>query len=108
MAAAAARGSSEACAQPVAAISSPATNTSLKHRRFVLFIGILPEIHIRGALSAGRREMRRSADCRPGRDVADEEPFPGVRVRKVIFELSWGTVTGRQTYRSQTYVPIPK
>ena len=42
------------------------------------------------------------------REVADEEPFPGVRVRKVIFELSWGTATGRQTYRSQTYVPIPK
>ena len=42
------------------------------------------------------------------RDVADEEPFPGVRVRKVIFQLSWVTATGRQTYRSQTYVPIPK
>lgn len=42
------------------------------------------------------------------REVADEEPFPGVRVRKVTFELSWGTATGRQTYRSQTYVPIPK
>ena len=42
------------------------------------------------------------------REVADEEPFPGVRVRKVIFKLSWATATGRNTYRSQTYVPIPK
>ena len=42
------------------------------------------------------------------RDVADEEPFPGVRVRKVIFQFFWVTAIGRQTYRSQTHVPSPK
>ena len=41
------------------------------------------------------------------KEVADEEPFPGVRVRKVVFELSWVAGAGRKTYSSQTYVPIP-
>lgn len=42
------------------------------------------------------------------RDISDEEPFPGVRARKVVFELSWGTLKGRKTFRTQTYVQIPK
>lgn len=42
------------------------------------------------------------------KEVADEEPFPGVRVRKVVFELSWSAGASRKTYSSQTYVPIPK
>ena len=39
------------------------------------------------------------------RKVSKEEPFPGVEVRKVSFELSWETAGRKQHYRSQTYVP---
>ena len=40
--------------------------------------------------------------------VKDEEPFPGVRVRKVVFELTWSAGASRKSYSAQTYVPIPK
>ena len=39
------------------------------------------------------------------REISDEEPFPGVQVRKVSFELFWKTAGRKQHYRSQTYVP---
>ena len=39
------------------------------------------------------------------REVTDEEPFPGVRVRKVLLELTWETGGTPQSYRSQIYVP---
>lgn len=39
------------------------------------------------------------------REVADEQPFPGVKVRKVLLELTWHAGAASQSYRSQIYVP---
>lgn len=41
------------------------------------------------------------------REVSDEEPFPGVKVRKVRFELTWRIGGADQSYQAQTYVPPP-
>jgi general secretion pathway protein I len=38
------------------------------------------------------------------REVVDEQPFPGVRVRKVLLEVSWDAAGAPQSYRSQIYV----
>jgi general secretion pathway protein I len=38
------------------------------------------------------------------RQVVDEEPFPGVRVRKVVLELTWEIAGVPQSYQSQIYV----
>lgn len=39
------------------------------------------------------------------REVTDEEPFPGVRVRKVLLELTWEIGGAPQSYQSEIYVP---
>lgn len=39
------------------------------------------------------------------REVLNEEPFPGVKVRKVVFKLSWKSGEAAQFYQAQTYVP---
>ena len=39
------------------------------------------------------------------RQVADEQPFPGVRVRSVTLMLTWETGGAPQSYQSQIYVP---
>lgn len=39
------------------------------------------------------------------REVLDEEPFPGVKVRKVLLELRWAVGGSPQTYRAEIYVP---
>jgi hypothetical protein len=36
--------------------------------------------------------------------VADEQPFPGVTVRKVTMEVRWDAAGVPQSYRSQIYV----
>jgi prepilin-type N-terminal cleavage/methylation domain-containing protein len=38
------------------------------------------------------------------REVADEQPFPGVTVRKVLLELTWQVAGAAQSYRAQIYV----
>jgi general secretion pathway protein I len=38
------------------------------------------------------------------REVADEQPFPGVTVRKVLLELTWQVGGAAQSYRAQIYV----
>ena len=38
------------------------------------------------------------------REVVDEQPFPGVRVRKVVLVLEWDLAGVPQSYRSQLYV----
>ncbi len=39
------------------------------------------------------------------REVVDEEPFPGVTVRKLVLELHWRVGGAQQTYRTSVYVP---
>lgn len=39
------------------------------------------------------------------REVGDKEPFPGVKVRKVTFELTWRLGRAKQSYEAQAYVP---
>ncbi len=39
------------------------------------------------------------------REVSDEEPLPGVKVRKVRLELTWRVGGIEQRYQAQTYVP---
>jgi len=39
------------------------------------------------------------------RIVADEEPLPGIKVRRVEFELIWDVAGAEQTYRAELYVP---
>jgi prepilin-type N-terminal cleavage/methylation domain-containing protein len=39
------------------------------------------------------------------REIKDEEPFPGVRVRKILFEVDWVVGNAPQTYRAEIYVP---
>lgn len=38
------------------------------------------------------------------REVMDEQPFPGVQVRKVLLEVTWDAAGVPQSYRSQIYV----
>lgn len=38
------------------------------------------------------------------REVANEEPLPGVRVRKVLLEITWEAAGVPQSYRAQIYV----
>ncbi|HKI98335.1 MAG TPA: prepilin-type N-terminal cleavage/methylation domain-containing protein [bacterium] len=38
------------------------------------------------------------------REVADEQPFPNVTVRKVLLELTWSIGGVPQSYRAQIYV----
>ena len=38
------------------------------------------------------------------REVADEQPFPNVTVRKVLLELTWQVAGTPQSYRAQLYV----
>lgn len=38
------------------------------------------------------------------REVVDEEPFPGVKVRKLQLELRWEVAGVPQVYRSEIYV----
>ena len=39
------------------------------------------------------------------REVVDEQPLPGITVRKVLLEVTWDAAGAPQTYRSQIYVP---
>jgi hypothetical protein len=38
------------------------------------------------------------------REVVDEQPFPTVKVRKVLLEVTWDAAGVPQSYRSQIYV----
>ncbi len=38
------------------------------------------------------------------REVSNEEPLPGVEVRKVVVEVTWEAAGVEQTYRDQVYV----
>ena len=38
------------------------------------------------------------------REVSDEEPIPGVTVRKIALELTWEVAGNTQRYRSEIYV----
>jgi len=38
------------------------------------------------------------------REVVDEQPFPGVKVRKVLLTLRWEIAGTPQSYRAQLYV----
>ena len=38
------------------------------------------------------------------REIRDEEPLPGVKVRKVSLELTWEAAGRKQAYRSEIYV----
>lgn len=38
------------------------------------------------------------------RDISDEEPLPGVRVRRIRLELTWSVAGRTQSYRAETYV----
>jgi hypothetical protein len=38
------------------------------------------------------------------REVVDEEPFPGVKVRKVLLELRWTVAGAPQLYQAVVYV----
>ncbi len=41
------------------------------------------------------------------REIVDDSPYPGVRLRKVILVLSWQEGTGVRSYQAETYV-LPK
>ena len=41
------------------------------------------------------------------REVVDDSPIPGVRLRKIKLEISWVEGTSTRSYRSETYV-VPK
>jgi hypothetical protein len=41
------------------------------------------------------------------REITDDAPIPGVRLRKVWLELSWQEGAGTRSYQSETYV-VPK
>ena len=47
------------------------------------------------------------ANYKWNRKVEDVEPFPGIKVRKVTFELSWEDGVVPRNYRSEVYV-LPK
>jgi hypothetical protein len=38
------------------------------------------------------------------REISDEEPLPGVQVRRVRLELTWQVAGRAQSYRAETYV----
>lgn len=42
------------------------------------------------------------------REVSDEEPLPGVTVRKVAYTLTWQEGGREQSYTAEVYVPPPQ
>lgn len=38
------------------------------------------------------------------REVADQDPIPGIRVRKVSYQLTWDEGTSKRNYQSYIYV----
>ena len=38
------------------------------------------------------------------RNVTNEEPFPGVKIRKIALELTWEVGAAEQRYKSEVYV----